>query len=81
MILFFPATDCHIGFLEKDLIRGQDSFKTFEEVLKQAVEYDVSFHFSCHIFRHSQRNCHFNFIIYSGVFQAQMVLIDYVEGS
>jgi len=37
------ATDCHIGFLEKDLIRGQDSFKTFEEILKQAVEYDVDF--------------------------------------
>ena len=42
-VCFFLATDCHVGFLEKDPIRGQDSFVTFEEILKHAVNYDVSF--------------------------------------
>ena len=41
--LSFLATDCHLGFLEKDPIRGQDSFVTFEEILKEAVKNDVSF--------------------------------------
>ena len=43
IIFLLSATDCHVGFLEKDPIRGQDSFVTFEEILKQAVKYDVSF--------------------------------------
>eukprot|EP00795_Rhopilema_esculentum_P016883 gene16883-8360_t len=37
------ATDCHLGFMEKDPIRGQDSFITFEEVLQQAVKNNVDF--------------------------------------
>jgi len=37
------ATDCHIGFAERDPIRGQDSINTFEEVLQQAVKHDVDF--------------------------------------
>ena len=28
--------------MEKDPIRGQDSFVTFEEILKEAVSHDVS---------------------------------------
>ena len=43
MFLFFLATDCHVGFLEKDPIRGQDSFVTFEEILKHAVNHNVSY--------------------------------------
>lgn len=35
------ATDCHVGYLEKDPIRGMDSFKAFEEVLETAREKDV----------------------------------------
>lgn len=40
----FIATDCHLGYLEKDPIRGQDSFVTFEEILKEAVKHDVCRH-------------------------------------
>ena len=36
------ATDNHIGYLERDPIRGQDSINTFEEILKLAVKHDVS---------------------------------------
>ena len=30
------ATDNHVGYLESDPIRGDDSFTTFEEILKLA---------------------------------------------
>ena len=47
------ATDNHIGYLERDPIRGQDAISTFEEILKLAVKLDVclldTFHCSmCH---------------------------------
>ncbi|CAB3221779.1 unnamed protein product [Arctia plantaginis] len=35
------ASDIHLGYLEKDAVRGEDSFIAFEEVLSQAVQYDV----------------------------------------
>lgn len=35
------ATDCHLGYLENDPERGDDSFVAFEEVLQRAVELDV----------------------------------------
>eukprot|EP00049_Salpingoeca_infusionum_P013161 m.245981 g.245981 ORF g.245981 m.245981 type:complete len:671 (+) comp15371_c0_seq6:409-2421(+) len=35
------ATDCHLGYLERDPIRGNDSFKSFEEILQIATEQDV----------------------------------------
>ncbi|OAD65622.1 hypothetical protein PHYBLDRAFT_88567, partial [Phycomyces blakesleeanus NRRL 1555(-)] len=35
------ATDNHLGYLERDPIRGQDSFNTFEEILLLAAEKDV----------------------------------------
>ncbi len=35
------ATDNHIGFMERDPIRGQDAINTFEEILKLAVQHDV----------------------------------------
>ena len=35
------ATDNHIGYNERDPIRGQDSINTFREVLQLAVKYDV----------------------------------------
>ena len=37
------ATDNHIGYLERDPIRGQDSINTFREVLQLAVKNDVRF--------------------------------------
>jgi len=36
------ATDNHIGYMERDPIRGQDSINTFREILQLAVKYDVS---------------------------------------
>ncbi|KAG1752076.1 Metallo-dependent phosphatase-like protein [Suillus lakei] len=35
------ATDNHIGYLERDPIRGQDSINTFKEILQLAVKHDV----------------------------------------
>ncbi|TDL14993.1 DNA repair exonuclease [Rickenella mellea] len=37
------ATDNHIGYMERDPIRGQDAINTFEEILKLAVKNDVDF--------------------------------------
>lgn len=42
MIRILLATDNHIGYLERDPIRGQDSINTFKEVLQLAVKHDVS---------------------------------------
>jgi len=39
---FLSATDCHIGYAEKDPIRQNDSFNTFEEILLMAHEHEVS---------------------------------------
>lgn len=35
------ATDNHIGYLERDPIRGQDSINSFREILQLAVKNDV----------------------------------------
>ncbi|XP_056127049.1 double-strand break repair protein MRE11 [Rhinichthys klamathensis goyatoka] len=37
------ATDIHLGYLEKDAIRGNDTFVTFDEIMKQAVQNEVDF--------------------------------------
>ncbi|KAI9030146.1 Metallo-dependent phosphatase-like protein [Phycomyces nitens] len=37
------ATDNHLGYLERDSVRGQDSFNAFEEILLLAAEKDVDF--------------------------------------
>ena len=37
------ATDTHLGYMEKDAIRGNDSLVTFEEVLQLARKHDVDF--------------------------------------
>lgn len=37
------ATDNHIGYMERDPVRGQDSIRTFEEILQLAVQHDVDF--------------------------------------
>ncbi|CAG5006006.1 unnamed protein product [Parnassius apollo] len=37
------ASDIHLGYLENDAVRGEDSFIAFEEVLSLAVQYDVDF--------------------------------------
>lgn len=36
------STDNHLGYMEKDPIRGNDSFAAFEEVLILAKKYNVS---------------------------------------
>ena len=38
----FAATDNHIGFMEKDPVRFNDSLEAFEEILKVAKSQDVS---------------------------------------
>lgn len=35
------ASDIHLGYMEKDGVRGEDSFIAFEEVLSNAVQYDA----------------------------------------
>ncbi|KAF2896176.1 hypothetical protein ILUMI_09999 [Ignelater luminosus] len=37
------ATDIHLGYKEKDAIRGEDTFVTFEEILQQATKNEVDF--------------------------------------
>lgn len=37
------ATDNHIGYMEKDVIRGNDSINTFEEILQIAKKHEVDF--------------------------------------
>ena len=41
------ATNNHIGYLERDPIRGQDSINTFKEILQLAVKHDVSVQWHC----------------------------------
>lgn len=35
------ATDNHIGYLERDPVRGHDAINTFEEILQLAVKHEV----------------------------------------
>ncbi|KAI1893973.1 hypothetical protein AGOR_G00129170 [Albula goreensis] len=37
------ATDIHLGYMEKDAIRGNDTFETFDEILKCAKQNNVDF--------------------------------------
>ncbi|XP_077578972.1 double-strand break repair protein MRE11 [Stigmatopora nigra] len=37
------ATDIHLGYLEKEAIRGSDSYNTFDEILQYAKTYQVDF--------------------------------------
>ena len=41
MFNILVATDIHLGYLENDEVRGDDSFKSFEEVFEIAVENKV----------------------------------------
>jgi double-strand break repair protein MRE11 len=36
------ATDCHLGYMEKDEVRRDDSFVAFEEIFEQAKQHRVS---------------------------------------
>ena len=36
MVDFISASDCHLGYLEKDQVRGNDSLASFEEILQIA---------------------------------------------
>ncbi|XP_001513434.2 double-strand break repair protein MRE11 [Ornithorhynchus anatinus] len=37
------ATDIHLGYMEKDAVRGNDTFATLDEILKLAQENEVDF--------------------------------------
>ena len=37
------ATDIHIGYMERDAVRGNDSLVSFEEILMHAQENEVDF--------------------------------------
>ncbi|XP_056613563.1 double-strand break repair protein MRE11 [Triplophysa dalaica] len=37
------ATDIHLGYLEKDAVRGNDTFVTFDEIMKCAMQNEVDF--------------------------------------
>lgn len=37
------STDNHVGFAEKDGLRGEDSFRTFEEILRMGCAHNVDF--------------------------------------
>ncbi|XP_028656339.1 double-strand break repair protein MRE11 [Erpetoichthys calabaricus] len=37
------ATDIHLGYMEKDAVRGNDTFVTFDEILKYARDNEVDF--------------------------------------
>ncbi|XP_075054844.1 double-strand break repair protein MRE11 isoform X2 [Mixophyes fleayi] len=37
------ATDIHLGYMEKDAVRGNDSFVTFNEILSLARDHEVDF--------------------------------------
>ncbi|KAF9781340.1 Metallo-dependent phosphatase-like protein [Thelephora terrestris] len=41
VIKILLATDNHVGYLERDPIRGQDSINTFKEILELAVKHEV----------------------------------------
>ena len=41
-IRILVATDNHVGYAERDPIRGNDSIKTFNEIMELAREHDVS---------------------------------------
>lgn len=40
------ATDCHLGYMEKDEIRRHDSFQAFEEICSIAEQKEVRANFS-----------------------------------
>lgn len=41
------ATDTHLGFMEKDEIRGNDSFDAFNEICSIAIEQQVGISAMC----------------------------------
>jgi hypothetical protein len=43
------ATDIHLGFMEKDAVRGNDTFVTLDEILRLAQENEVSLVYNCTI--------------------------------
>ena len=40
-LLLIVATDNHLGYLEKDPVRGNDSLDAFKEIMKTAKESNV----------------------------------------
>lgn len=51
------ATDCHLGYLEKEELRRSDSFDTFEEIFSLAEKHNVNYYcllifLSLHVYIH-----------------------------
>ena len=42
-IRILVATDNHVGYAERDPVRGDDSYVTFNEIMELAKERDVPF--------------------------------------
>lgn len=51
------ATDIHLGYLEKDAVRGNDTFVTFDEIMKYAMQNEVGM------------NVHIYFVLFLGYFK------------
>lgn len=49
MIRILVSTDNHLGYCEKDPVRGLDSFAAFEEVLFLGRKYKVRWSFFCRV--------------------------------
>ncbi len=47
VIRIFFSTDNHLGYNEKDPVRGDDSFIAFEEVLEKCIEAKVRIYLAC----------------------------------
>lgn len=54
------STDIHLGYLEKDAIRGNDSYNTLNEILECAKKNQV--HASCHDFVWNQKYVSLNLL-------------------
>lgn len=63
------ATDIHLGFMEKDAVRGNDTFVTLDEILRLAQENDVSLVF---IFAISTKFLSLLFFPFRGLFYMSM---------
>ena len=49
-IRILVATDSHVGYEERDPIRKDDSWRSFDEVMQLARTQDVCIHVRCNIF-------------------------------
>lgn len=51
------ATDCHLGYMEKDEIRRHDSFQSFEEICSIAEQKKVFSVYPVSLSKHKSVDC------------------------